>query len=787
MIKLQLKHIRKTYKSGETVIALKDLSIGFRAQEFVSILGPSGCGKTTLLNLIGGLDQYDQGDLIINGISTKLFKQSDWDAYRNRSIGFVFQSYNLIGHQSVLQNVEIAMTLSGVTKSERKKRATKALQDVGLGDQIHKKPNQLSGGQMQRVAIARALVNNPDIILADEPTGALDSHTSVQIMDILKEIAKEKLVIMVTHNAELAAEYSDRVVKLLDGALQDDSKPITSDEAPIEIISENKKSVFKKTSMSLSTALSLSLKNLLTKRGRTIITSFAGSIGIIGVALVLALSSGLSSYIDSMQSDTLSGFPITITSGMQRVDFTERPGFNNVSSDQTKYTEYPNTNEIYVYDQEKNTTLHENSITNDYVTYVEGLKTELPEAVNAINYTYAISSNVLAKADEAVVKFETSGKTSTMATLNGNTGFWQELPESEDFVLSLYDLLGDGSRLPQNENEVVLVVDAYNRIDSRFFSQLGLNPDETAFSFESLVGQTILKVIPNDLYYTETDGLFTGATPLDYEKLYDDESSIPLTIVGILRPKDDTGFLSTGIAYTHDLTNLLLMDSQNSKIAKTQESADYNVLLGTEFNDQQTKALMLLALGADTTPYGINIYPTDYDSKELIKDYLEDYNINLPTEDQILYSDLAETITDMTGTLLDTITYVLVGFAAISLVVSTIMISIITYVSVIERTKEIGILRAVGARKKDISRVFNAETIIIGFTAGVIGVGLSFLLTLPINQIISKLVDIDTIATLLPQHAIILIIGSMILTLIAGLIPAKMAANKDPVVALRTE
>lgn len=787
MIKLQLKHIRKTYKSGETVIALKDLSIGFRAQEFVSILGPSGCGKTTLLNLIGGLDQYDQGDLIINGISTKLFKQSDWDAYRNRSIGFVFQSYNLIGHQSVLQNVEIAMTLSGVTKSERKKRATKALQDVGLGDQIHKKPNQLSGGQMQRVAIARALVNNPDIILADEPTGALDSHTSVQIMDILKEIAKEKLVIMVTHNAELAAEYSDRVVKLLDGALQDDSKPITSDEAPIEIISENKKSVFKKTSMSLSTALSLSLKNLLTKRGRTIITSFAGSIGIIGVALVLALSSGLSSYIDSMQSDTLSGFPITITSGMQRVDFTERPGFNNVSSDQTKYTEYPNTNEIYVYDQEKNTTLHENSITNDYVTYVEGLKTELPEAVNAINYTYAISSNVLAKADEAVVKFETSGKTSTMATLNGNTGFWQELPESEDFVLSLYDLLGDGSRLPQNENEVVLVVDAYNRIDSRFFSQLGLNPDETAFSFESLVGQTILKVIPNDLYYTETAGLFTGATPLDYEKLYDDESSIPLTIVGILRPKDDTGFLSTGIAYTHDLTNLLLMDSQNSKIAKTQESADYNVLLGTEFNDQQTKALMLLALGADTTPYGINIYPTDYDSKELIKDYLEDYNINLPTEDQILYSDLAETITDMTGTLLDTITYVLVGFAAISLVVSTIMISIITYVSVIERTKEIGILRAVGARKKDISRVFNAETIIIGFTAGVIGVGLSFLLTLPINQIISKLVDIDTIATLLPQHAIILIIGSMILTLIAGLIPAKMAANKDPVVALRTE
>ncbi|HOP11355.1 MAG TPA: ATP-binding cassette domain-containing protein [Oscillospiraceae bacterium] len=786
MLKLKLENIVKTYKSGEIVTALKGVSLGFRESEFVSVLGPSGCGKTTLLNIIGGLDRYDSGDLVINGISTKKYKDGDWDAYRNRSIGFVFQTYNLIGHQTVLQNVEIALTLSGVSVAERRRRAKQALADVGLSDQIRKKPNQLSGGQMQRVAIARALVNDPDIVLADEPTGALDSHTSVQILEILKQVAKTRLVIMVTHNQDLAEKYSTRIVRLLDGEIQSDSNPVTQAEFEQEPPRPEKEKKFKKTAMSLITATSLSFRNLMTKRGRTVMTSFAGSIGIIGVALVLALSNGLSSYMSDMQSDALSGFPLTITAGEQSIDLTQRQGL--MISNTVEYEEYPDDDVLYAYDSEANTTKHENVITQEYLDYIGGLEEALPGTVNNISYTHAVTINVLAKGEDAVVKFRTSYSSSVMAQLSGNV-YWQELPESDDFILSLYDLIGEGSRMPESMNEVVLVVDEYNRINASFFEQLGMTGDAGEYKLTDFIGKTILKVIPNDDFYTQAGDLFAAANPSDYEILYDGDNGTALTIVGILRAKPDasSSYLSTGIAYTTALTAYVVEDAQNSEIAMAQADSDKNVLLGTTIADESEKEAALLALGADTTPTGINIYPKDYSSKDQIKEYLDAYNAEKSDDEQLIYTDMAELITSITGTLLDTVTYVLVGFAAISLLVSTIMIAIITYVSVIERTKEIGILRSVGARKKDISRVFNAETLLIGFTAGVMGVGISYLLTIPINKVILNLTEIAGIANLSLYHAVALIVGSMILTLIAGFIPSRIAAKKDPVVALRTE
>ncbi|MGM1044540.1 MAG: ATP-binding cassette domain-containing protein [Bacillota bacterium] len=789
MLKLKLEKIKKTYNSGEVVTALKSISLGFRENELVSILGPSGCGKTTLLNIIGGLDHYDRGDLVINGLSTKEYKNSDWDAYRNRSIGFVFQSYNLIGHQTVLQNVEIAMTLSGVSTSERRRRAKQALIEVGLTDHLNKKPNQLSGGQMQRVAIARALVNDPDIILADEPTGALDSHTSIQVMDILKEVAKTRLVIMVTHNGELAEEYSDRIIRFLDGEVQSDSNPIVEAETGKAPVQTPKKQKFKNTSMSLITATVLSFKNLLTKRGRTLITAFAGSIGIIGVALVLALSNGLSTYMSSMQSDTLSSFPITIGTGEQTVDLTERgPGGFEGNNDAAEYTEYPNENIMYSYDSEKNSTKHSNIITEDYLNYIGKLETELPKAVNNISYMHGVNINLLAKGQDTAVKFETTSAPSGMGMMGNNSTYLQELPENNDFILSQYDLIGEGSRMPTGKNEVVLVIDKYNRIDKAFFEKLGITESTENYKLTDFIGKTILKVIPNDDYYTRNGDLFTAATPTDYEKLYNSDAGTKLTITGILRSKKDvsSSYLSPGIAYTTALTAAVVEDAQKSEIATTQKDSDKDVLLGAPL-DNKAKDNALIMLGADSTPTGINIYPKDYESKDKIKEYLDKYNDGKSDDDQLIYSDMAEMISSITGTLLNTVTYVLSGFAAISLLVSTIMIGIITYVSVIERTKEIGILRSVGARKKDISRVFNAETLIIGFTAGMIGVGLSYLLEIPINTIISNLAGISGVASLNPLHAAALVAGSMILTLIAGFIPSRMAAKKDPVVALRSE
>ncbi|MGP6145841.1 ABC transporter ATP-binding protein/permease [Jeotgalibaca sp. A122] len=785
MLKLKLDHITKTYTGGELVTALDAVSLGFREHEFVAILGPSGCGKTTLLNIIGGLDRYDSGDLIINGLSTKAFKNNDWDAYRNNSIGFVFQTYNLIGHQTVLQNVEIALTLSGVSASERKNRARKVLVEVGLADQINKKPNQLSGGQMQRVAIARALVNDPDIILADEPTGALDSRTSTQVLDILKGISRERLVIMVTHNGELAKKYSDRTIRMLDGKIQSDSNPVeevqTQEDFPMQSPSK-----FKKTAMSLWTATSLSFRNLLTKRGRTIITAFAGSIGIIGVALVLALSNGMSAYISSSQSDTLSNYPITITTNEQTIDFTGEGPTSGATAPWDTNVEFPDENILYSYDSQ-DSTQHKNVITQDYLDYIEELENELPEAVNDIAYTQGVTMNLFAKGEETVVKFETIPEPGGF-DIGGNGTYWQELPEDDAFILTLYDLIGEGSRLPSGENEAVLVVDSYNRIDKAFFEKLGMTEDAENYQLTDFIGKTILNVIPNDDYYTKNGEIFTPASPADYETLFDSVEGTKLTITGILRPQEDatSNYLSTGLAYTPALTSLVMADAERSEIALAQEESDRHVLLGTPL-DEEAKKNVLLTLGADTTPTAIRIYPRDYESKDLIKEYLNAYNAGQAEEDQLIYTDLAETIASLTSTLINTITYVLTGFAAISLVVSTIMIGIITYVSVIERTKEIGILRSVGARKKDISRVFNAETLIIGFTSGVLGVGISYLLTFPINDLIENLTDIAGIADFNPLHAVALVVGSMILTLIAGFIPSRMAAGKDPVIALRTE
>lgn len=795
MSKLKLVNIQKSYPIGNAKVeVLKGISLVFRENEFVAILGQSGSGKTTLLNIIGGLDRYDNGDLIINGHSTKEFHDSDWDACRNRSIGFVFQNYHLIAHQTVLQNVEIAMTLSGVSSSERKQRAKEVLQEVGLAEHIHKKPSQLSGGQMQRVAIARALVNNPDIILADEPTGALDSQTSVQVMEILKKVSEKRLVIMVTHNEEIADKYSNRVIRFLDGEVISDSHPMELDQSLTNGMESNRNKAEKekrnKTSMSLLTATMLSFRNLMTKKGRTIITSFAGSIGIIGVALVLALSNGMSQQIVDMQYDTLSSYPISITTEEQRVDFNHMKAMTDKdNSDGMK--KFPEEAVIYNYDRNANEKIHKNALTSDYLDYIGQLDKKLPGTVNAITYSRGVEINLLAKTDNSIVLFDTSSKEDIRNRMQGiENKYWQEMPDDKDFILSLYDLIGDGSRLPEAKNEIAIVVDEYNRIDKSFFEKLGISSETEKYNLNDFIGKKIVKVIPNNDYYTENEnGIFVAAAPADYKNLYTSNNGLELTITGILRIKEDAGssYFSEGFVYTTALTDYIMEDAKNSEIAKVQESSDVDVLTNISFPNDEMKEQALIRLGAITTPVGINISPVDFSSKDKIKEYLDTYNKNKEEKDKVMYSDLAETITGAIGGVLDTVTYVLIGFAAISLLVSTIMIGIITYVSVIERTKEIGILRSVGARKKDISRVFNAETLIVGFIAGSLGIGISYLLILPINKIIFKLTDIQGVADLNIISALLLIIGSMVLTLIAGLIPARMAAKKDPVIALRTE
>jgi putative ABC transport system permease protein len=780
---LKLDNISKDYITGDMVThALIDINLDFRKNEFVSILGPSGCGKTTMLNVIGGLDKYQKGDLLLDGKSTKNFRDSEWDSYRNATIGFVFQSYNLITHLSVLDNVEIALTLSGVSSKERKERATKALENVGLGEQIKKKPNQLSGGQMQRVAIARALVNNPKILLADEPTGAVDSKTSKEIMEILKGISKEHLVIMVTHNTKLAKKYSDRIINLHDGRVIEDSKTYDNDDE-VDFIEKMKN---KKISMSFLAALKSSFKNLISKKSRTIITSIAGSIGIIGVALVLALSFGMTQYVNSMQSDTLAGFPLTINPSVSATSnmMTEpRERMSDASGQVSVDGEFPTDGIIHPYDESTDVTAHTNIISEEYLAYIDGIADSL---YNSISFTKAVTLNL-------VVETESGGYQTTGNSISADprqmffsNGYFNEIPNNREFIESQYDLLGNTSKYPEAYNEVALIVDSGNNIDVDFLEEFGIIIKDE-FNIEDFIGMEF-KVIDNNNYYKKINGVYIAGT--EYETMYSSEDSITLTVTGVMRVKETaiSEILAEGIGYTTMLTDVVIENALESEIVAAQmESPDINVLTGRPFSGYTTYDNIMKRIGGDVLPTGMQIYPVSFDAKDEIKAYLDDYNSDKEDEGKIIYTDLAEMISDTISTLIDTITVILAAFAAISLLVSSIMIGIITYVSVVERTKEIGILRSIGARKKDISRVFIAEAIIIGFAAGLIGVVTTAILIIPGNMIIENLLGMGNFASLPIMQGIGLIGISVGLTFIAGLIPSRIAARKDPVVALRTD
>ena len=761
---LQLKNIKKSYKTGEFVQhALKGINLKFRKNEFVAVLGPSGSGKTTLLNIIGGLDKYDSGDLIINNKSTKKFKASDWDSYRNNCIGFIFQSYNLISHISVLENVEMGMTLSGMNAKKRHKKALELLKKVGLKDHAHKKPNQLSGGQMQRVAIARALANDPDIILADEPTGALDSKTSVQIMELIQQIAKDKLVIMVTHNPELANVYANRIVEFRDGELIDDSNPVDDE-------SEEKNYNIKKTAMNYLTALKLSFNNIKTKKGRTLLTAFASSIGIIGIALILSLSNGFKIQIDKFEKDTLSQAPIIISK--QSMDMTSMNNFK----EEDDLEEYPSNQKIHPLKTVENI-IHENNITKEYIEKIEKIDSNL---IGGIAYQRATNINLLAKINNKTKQIDSQ---SIMAPLPGTLDGEEARVMTDNFEI-IY------GNMSSNKEDLILLVDSKNRVSESILKALGYDGKE--INFEDIINKEF-KVILNDDYYKKLGEIYT--IPTDLEKLYNEENAITLKISAIIRGKEGSNFAKlsgTGLMYNSKLTNYIIEKNNTSEIVKSQKDANYNVLTTQAFDldtkeGKEEKNTMLAYLGADTTPIMIQIYPSDFDSKDEILKVLDEYNEGKNENDKIIYMDQADLITTMSGSIMDAITIVLIAFSAISLIVSSIMIGIITYISVLERTKEIGILRALGARKKDISRVFNAETFIIGLTSGTIGLIIAKLLTFPANKIIEKLTELPDVAKLNPKHAIILLIISILLTVIGGLIPSKIAAKKDPVEALRSE
>lgn len=892
---LKLDNITKIYEMGDLKVeALKGINVEFRKNEFVSILGPSGCGKTTLLNIIGGLDRYTSGDLIINNKSTKEYKDKDWDTYRNHSVGFVFQSYNLIPHQTVLENVELALTLSGVTKEERRKRAIAVLEKVGLKDKIKNKPNQLSGGQMQRVAIARALVNDPEIILADEPTGALDSTTSVQIMELLKEISKDKLIIMVTHNPDLAQEYSSRIVKLLDGELIDDSNPFTKEEAkkekPLLSVADDEdlnktqlKKKNKKKNMSFWTALTLSFKNLLTKKGRTILVAFAGSIGIIGIALILAISSGFSTYVNKMQEDTLSSYPITIQS--KNIDFSSV--VTQMFLDQSVDEDITHDKDgIYVKDNISNilnsvgNSLSANNLKKFYKHINENYD-DIKPYVNAIQYTYDIGLEFFSNENkpiqpnstaiiDMVVKYsllyfedltltnveekpyygctitktpvtdytfidqyqefgyikealenDEGGNTITLNSTQvfsliskitgvdftsgagsgsgsgasamgfSNMNIFYEMINNEELIKSQYDLIGENSRFIENPNEALLVLDKNHEVDDYILYSLGLItsdqltdtmkavikglPNNTKVDYNSILNKEY-KVLAECDYYVD-DG---SGNVFDFRTIKDSDPSAytnhylnaltsttnKVKIVGILRLNDstDSGSLNVGLAYGSDLTDSMVTYQANS--------------LGVE-------AGVIDPLAKDN-PASIKIYVNTFDSKSYVQKFIDNYNLNAENEDKISYTDVVGIIMSTVSTIINAITYVLIAFVGVSLVVSSIMIGIITYISVIERTKEIGVLRSVGASKKDVKRVFTAESFIIGLASGLFGILVSVIFIIPINLVLQHFTGIGGLASLPILGAIILIAISVILTLIAGFIPANVAAKKDPVVALRS-
>lgn len=818
---LELKKIYKEYITGDfKQIALDKVNLNFRKNEFVSILGPSGSGKTTLLNIIGGLDNYTSGDLIINEVSTRYFKDNDWDIYRNHRVGFIFQNYNLIGHQSILSNVELALTLSGVGKSERRKKAILALKKVGLEKHINKNPNQLSGGQMQRVAIARALVNDPDILLADEPTGALDSTTSQQIMKLLKEVAKDKLVIMVTHNPELARAYSTRIIELRDGSIISDSNPYVGKVNIVEdeIIRKNKT---KKTHMSFKTALGLSFNNLKTKKGRTILTAFAGSIGIIGIALILSLSNGVNKYIERVEAETLSSYPLTIME--ESADLTEVMGI--LASGKDKEINHDK-DKIY-----SNTIM--NKMFNSFVTKVSknDLKTfkkyldnndEIGKYVNEIKYSYNIDLNIFNTYNGELVKVNPSNLMSDLGMINsnemssmyssfgmGSNDVFVELMDNKENVLSQYDLIY-GS-YPKKYDEVVLIVNSNNEISNYTLYALGLKEqkmlkemmynvmkgeevDDTnlEFSYEDICNIEFKLMINTDLFTKEGNRYVDRSNDLNYVNSILDKS-VPLKVVGILRGNDDSvSYVSKtgGVGYTSKLTEYVINNVKNSSIVHEQENnKEVNIFTGSSFELGESYEDNLRKLGVTSVdnPSSISIYSKDFEAKENVVRIIDEYNKETLEEKKITYTDTIGLLINNVTTIVNIISYVLIAFVSISLVVSSIMIGIITYISVLERTKEIGILRSIGASKKDIARVFNAETFIIGLFAGCMGIIITLILNIPINVIINNLSGISGITKLPLVGSIMLIIISVLLTMLGGLIPSKIASNKEPVLALRTE
>ncbi|NLT35842.1 MAG: ABC transporter ATP-binding protein/permease [Gaiellales bacterium] len=787
---LQIRNITKSYVTGDfRQVALDDVSLDFKKGEFVAILGPSGSGKTTFLNVVGGLDTYDSGDLIINGESTKHFTDREWDAYRNNSVGFIFQSYNLITHLSIVDNVEMALTLSGVPANVKRRRALEALERVGLKEHTHKNPTQLSGGEMQRVAIARALVNDPDIILADEPTGALDSATGRQVLGLIKDVAADKLVIMVTHDPDVAEEYADRIVRFRDGR-------VVSDTNPGETVSRETGYELKKTGMSFLTALKLSGKNIATKKWRTALTAFAASIGIIGIALILSLSNGFRDKVDDFQNEALAEFPVMIAPSSMKVDAESMEEMRGeMSSFMTGQMEYSDEKAVFPYDPAEQTIAHVNVITQEYVDYVEAID---PQVCNGLGYLRMVGLNLVRRTDGgtapvsiavgATASGESVESMSNMSSMSG-AGL-ASYPETLDgsfasYLQENYDLLGGA--YPQDETDLVLVVDHKNRIDQGVLANLGFAIDGVeSVPFESIVG-TELTLVDNDDYYLTTDaGTFVPST--DYAAMYDSERSITLRISGILRLKADVavGLVGQGVAYSERLVDRVCQNADDSAIVQAQRQADNNVITMQPLDDEAKRAV-LAYLGGDAVPYMVFLYPTDFESKDAVLDYLSAYNVGRAEEDTVVYTDLAATVTQMTGGIMDGITIVLVAFAAISLVVSLIMIGIMTYISVLERTKEIGVLRALGARKKDITRVFTAETFIIGTCSGLLGIAIGYLLTIPANMIIKSMTDLVGVAKLPILYAVMLVVVSVVLTLIGGAIPARMAAKKDPVEALRTE
>ena len=860
---LELKNITKDYLSGsDTVHALRGISVKFRQNEFVSVLGPSGCGKTTLLNIIGGLDRYTQGDLVINGTSTKEYRDRNWDSYRNHSVGFVFQSYNLIPHQSVLSNVELALTLSGVSKKERRARAIEVLKKVGLGDQLRKRPNEMSGGQMQRVAIARALINNPSILLADEPTGALDSETSVQIMELLKEVAKDRLVIMVTHNPDLAAQYSTRIIRLLDGSIVDDSMPYEENEPA----APSARSAEGKTSMSFFTALGLSFRNLMTKKARTILIAFAGSIGIIGIALILSMSNGVQSLITRMERETLSSYPLTLEK--TTMDLSSMMAMNQPFDD-TQERDGSHVYSVNVMSGMMDTMLS-GAKTNDlseFKAYLESGESGIEELTSDISYSYTTPLTLYRVENNGEVQqvnpnhlFTDIGMPVQNENMLVSLDVWQQLSSNEDLLDSQYDIVA--GRMPQTYNEVVLLVSEDNLMTDFALYSLGLlDPSELrnaidaaskgeefsldtsmhAYSFSELL-ELEYKLLTNTDIFTKENGVWVDKSEDSAYLLTTLNNAETVRVVGILRPAEDatTAAVNGVIGYRADLMTHLINKVNTSAIVKEQMAdPDTDVFTGLPFQSGETHtmeelqaymttleaeaqaelsgyilqmqqsgmadddiATRILGQSSDSTyqgnltrmgaadlddPSAINLYPIDFEAKDEIADIIDRYNEALPDEEQLTYTDYIGLMISSITVIINAVSYILIAFVAVSLIVSSIMIGIITYISVLERTREIGVLRSIGASKRDISRVFNAETITIGLGAGVLGIVLTLLLIIPINAVIQHLTNLSNVAALPPVGAVILVAISVLLSFIAGLIPSRIASKKDPVIALRSE